>query len=84
MIKRDNIKMKKADMVTLADLLWHYNQDKMLADGKGFDVNEPMFRPYKGDSCVSLNDAIQRVMSELNKDGVTFDMVMDRALERLL
>ena len=84
-----NIRLTDADKVTLVDLLWSYAEDKQTTSNGG--VNPSWFchmdsEYYKGlcDAQISLDNAVRRVLNELEKDGATFDKVVHRMLKDFL
>lgn len=82
-------RLTDADRVTLADLLWDYIMDKQIAskgDISPYWLSHMSYEYYKGmcNSNISLDNAIRRVLNELEKDGATFDMVVDRRLKDIL
>lgn len=88
-MKRDGIQLSHAEKVNLAYLLWQYVLDKQAASDVGVSENwiDYMNAGYHKALCnqqISLNNAVCRVLYELEKDGVTTAKVAHKELEKTL
>lgn len=89
MMKREGIQLSHAEKVNLSYLLWQYVLDKQASTERGVSDNwiDYMNAEYHKALCnqqISLNNAVCRVLYELEKDNVTIAKVTLKDLEKLL
>lgn len=89
MMKREGIQLSHTEKVSLSYLLWQYGLDKQASTERGVNENwfDYMNAEYHKGLCnrqISLNNAVCRVLYELEKDGVATAKVGHEELEKLL
>ena len=89
MMKREGIQLSHTEKVNLSYLLWQYVLDKQASTERGvnenwFDYMNDGFHKSLCNHQISLNNAVCRVLYELEKDGVATAKVGHEELEKLL
>ncbi len=89
MMKREGIQLSHTEKVSLAYLLWQYILDKQASTEIGikdswFDYMNAEYHKSLCNQQISLNNAVCRVLYELEKDGVATAKVGHEELKKLL